>query len=418
MSLTDLPHELLLSISDLLEKFCDINALNRTIKRLYWHLNHHLYSLDVQTTGGQALRWAAKHGSRHTAWLSLTEGADIEALDRVTIPCRLRCLGFYSSSTRLTPLQTALCYGSDSVARTLIHHGAISLSPYPTELGNCTNLHMAAAMGLAFALKVLTDHGMDVKAQDMQLRTPLHYAATIQPWNSLDQARVVMLLLANNADPNKEDSEGISPVSIGKRRSNLVVRMLSEKGAAVQAYEISSQDQELFRMWRIAKERREETEWAEKLKEKKLGIEHVNLERSRKKEKKRVTAEQRTTTTRSQERAKLGRRTSQSIVQTCAKDEAHQSTAAQKVVETEAMIEFAWPERQETVKEGWSRMRKEADQRSRVTSTPDLLTKADCNHISGLWKCRVRKTCQSCGLSAKGLSLCTDCGFVICIRCN
>jgi hypothetical protein len=51
-----------------------------------------------------------------------------------------------------------------------------------------------------------------------------------------------MLLLANNADPNKEDSEGRRPVSIGKRRSNLVVRMLSKKGAAVQAYEISLQD--------------------------------------------------------------------------------------------------------------------------------------------------------------------------------
>jgi hypothetical protein len=67
-------------------------------------------------------------------------------------------------------------------------------------------------------------------------------------------------------------------------------------------------------MWRIAKERREETESAEKLKEEKLGIERVSRERSRKKEKKRVVAEQRTTTTRSQERPKLGKRTSQSIV--------------------------------------------------------------------------------------------------------
>jgi hypothetical protein len=57
-----------------------------------------------------------------------------------------------------------------------------------------------------------------------------------------------MLLLANNADPNKEDLEGVDLVSIRKRRSNLVVRMLLEKGAAVRAYGISSQDQELFRM--------------------------------------------------------------------------------------------------------------------------------------------------------------------------
>jgi hypothetical protein len=95
MSLTDVLHELLLPISDVLEKFRYINALNQTTERLYWHLNHHLYSLDVQTTGSSTLRWAAKTGSRHMAWLSLTDGADIEAQDLVRIPCRLRCLGFY-----------------------------------------------------------------------------------------------------------------------------------------------------------------------------------------------------------------------------------------------------------------------------------------------------------------------------------
>lgn len=118
------------------------------------------------------MRWAAKHGSRRTAWLSLVEGANIEALDLEMIPNGLKCLGFHSRSTYLTPLQTALCYGSDSVARTLIHHGAISSSTYPTELGNCTNLHMAAGMGLTFALKILIDQGMDVEVQDIQLRTP------------------------------------------------------------------------------------------------------------------------------------------------------------------------------------------------------------------------------------------------------
>jgi hypothetical protein len=31
-------------------------CLNRTSKRLYWHLSYYLYSLDIQTTGGLALR--------------------------------------------------------------------------------------------------------------------------------------------------------------------------------------------------------------------------------------------------------------------------------------------------------------------------------------------------------------------------
>jgi hypothetical protein len=418
MSLPNLPHELLLSISDVLEKFRYINALNRTSKRLYSHLNHHLYSLDVRTRGGSALRWAAKHESKHTARLSLAEGADIEALDLVTIPCRLRCLGFYSRLTSLTPLQTALCYGSDSVATTLIHHGAICSSPYPTELGNCTNLHMAAATGLTFALKILVDRGLNVEALDMQLRTPLHYAATTQPRNSLDKARVVMLLLANDANPEKKDSRGLRPISIGKRRSNVVVRMLSESGAATQAYETSLQDQELFRVWRIAKKRREETEWAEKLKEKQLDVQRTTREWSRRKEKTKVTAEQRSIATRSQEREGMERQNSQSIVQACAKDQIHQLAAAQRVVETKEVVEFAWPKRQEAAREEWSRLRKEADQRIRVTNVPDLLTKANCKHISGLWRCRTRKTCQSCGISAKMLSLCTDCGVVLCTQCS
>jgi hypothetical protein len=110
MSLPALPLELLLEIGKLLERFGYINALARTNKRLYWHLNNHLYFLDVQVTGGSALMWATQRGLRRTAWLSLAEGADIEALNVVTIPRPLRCLGFGSMSACLTPLQIALCY--------------------------------------------------------------------------------------------------------------------------------------------------------------------------------------------------------------------------------------------------------------------------------------------------------------------
>ncbi|KAF2803741.1 ankyrin [Mytilinidion resinicola] len=418
-SLPNLPHELLLSISDLLVRFRYINALAQTNKRLYWHLNNYLYSLDVHVTGGSALIWAAQRGLRRTAWLSLAEGADIEASNVVTIPRQLGCLSFDSMSTCLTPLQTALCYGSDSVARFLINHGAISSSSYPPELCSCTNLHMAAAMGLTSALKILIDQGMDVGARDGRLQTPLHYTATVQHRNSLDQARVVMLLLLNNADPITEDSQGTRPVSIGKKRSNPVVKMLSEKGAAVKAYEISLQDRELFGMWRMSKERREEAAWLEEKKEKQLAIERAKRERDQDNKKKRVAAEQRRAIAKSREREEMTRRKgAQKVIQTYAKERADQTAAAQKVVKEEARIEKARSERQGAVKEAWSRMRKEADQRGRVTTKPDLLTKADCNHPSGLWKCRVRKTCQSCEISAKWLSLCTDCGFVICMRCN
>jgi hypothetical protein len=101
--------------------------------------------------------WATQRGLRRTAWLSLAEGADIEALNVVTIPRLLRCLGFGSMSACLTPLQIALCYRSDSVARFIINRGAITSSSYPPELCSCTNLHIAAAMGLTSTLKTLID---------------------------------------------------------------------------------------------------------------------------------------------------------------------------------------------------------------------------------------------------------------------
>jgi Ankyrin repeats (many copies) len=415
MSLPDIPHELLLSISELLEQFRYINALAQTNKRLYWHLNSYLYSLDVHVTGGSALMWAAQRDLRRTAWLSLAEGADTEASNVVTVPRSLRCLDFSSMSTRLTALQIALCYGSDSTARLLINHGAISSSFYPPQLCSCTNLHMAAAMGLLSVLKILIDQGMNIEARDGRLRTPLHYAVEMQRRNPLEQARVVMWLMLNNADPMTEDAQGRRPVSIGKKRSNPIVKMLSEKGVAVEAYEISLQDQELFQIWR-----KEEAARAEEKKEKQLAIERIKRERDREtKKKKRVAAEQRIGIVKSQEQEEMARREeAQKVPQKYANERPDQLAAEQKEVNEDVRIEEARSERHDALREAWTRMREEADQRSRVTTKPDRLTKAECSHPSGLWKCKVRKTCKCCRKSAKWLSICTDCGFAICAQCN
>ncbi|ORY10313.1 ankyrin repeat-containing domain protein [Clohesyomyces aquaticus] len=413
MSLPSLPHELLLSVCDLLQRFCDINALAQTNKQLYWHLNNYLYALDSHKTRASALVWAAQHGMRPTAWLSLAEGADTEGLYFAIIPRSLGCLGFDSWAAYLTPLQIALCYGSDSVARTLIDRGASPSSLYPSKLCSCTALHLAAALGLTSIMKILMDRGMNVNAQDERLQTPLHYAVTMQHEDSLAQARAVLLLLGNNADRTIEDSQGRRPISIAKKRSSPIVRILSEKGAAVQAYEVSSEDQEIFGMWRIARERREEAKWAEGLKEKQLAIKRIKRERNRKK--KRVAPSKRVARARSQEREETARRReAQNMAETYAKDGASQLTAAQEIVEEKVRIKKACLERHDTARETWARMRTEADQRSRMTTRADV----QCNHPSGLWKCKVRKTCHSCGISGKWPLLCADCGFVICIRCK
>ena len=101
-----------------------LNALVRVTKRLYWHLNDYLYRFDVRTTGGSALTWAARRGLKRTAWLSLSEGAEIEATQQVLIPRPLKCLGFKCAATFLTQFQIALCYGSEHIASLLVDRGA------------------------------------------------------------------------------------------------------------------------------------------------------------------------------------------------------------------------------------------------------------------------------------------------------
>ncbi|PVH91543.1 ankyrin [Periconia macrospinosa] len=275
MSLPNLPRELLLSISDILHRLRYINTLAQTNRRLYWQLNSYLYSLDVHATGGSALAWAAQSGLRKTAWLSLAGGANTEAVNPITIPRSLECLGFRYTSIYLTSLQIALSHRSDSVARLLINHGALPSPVFPPKMCSRTNIHIAAAMGLTSALKIMINQGADVGARDGCLRTPLHYTVAIQGRNSLEQARVVMLLLSNNADPETEDAQGRSPISMGKKRSNPVAKILSGKGAIIEAYEISLRDQETFEAWRILKENREEATWAA---EKKTGQLSVDLQ--------------------------------------------------------------------------------------------------------------------------------------------
>jgi hypothetical protein len=422
MSLPDLPHELLLSICELLGKTRYINSLAQTNNQLYWHLNAYLYSMDVRATKGSALTWAAQQGLRRTAWLSLTEGADIEASRMGTIPHPLRDLGFGHLPISLTPLQVALCYGSDSVARLLLNHGAISSSSYPRQLSSCTNIHMAAAMGNTAALKILIDQGMDVNACDRRLRTPLHYAVTTMYRNWLEQAHVVMLLLSNNADPMTEDIEGTRPVSIGRKRSNPVAKLLCEK-RTVEAYEISLQDQQLFVMWRMAKERceavalveeKEEALWAEERKEKQLAIARTKRDRNRKNKKKRHAAKHRMVRDKSPEREEASGRGETRNANRIYEIGVAGQRAAQYTIKEESTLDSTRSETMDAAREAWSRMREEADQRRRSTTLPNT----ECDHPSGLWRCSARKSCRYCGISMKGLSFCTDCESAICMRCN
>jgi hypothetical protein len=384
MSLSKLPYELLLSITELINPLRDINALVRTNKWLYHYLNDYLYRLDVQATGGSVLMWAAKRGSKRTAWLSLAEGADIEALHAVMIPCQLRCLGFNSVTTCLSPLQIALCYGSGSVAMLLIEHGAITTK----FLGSCTNLHIASAMGLTSTVKALIDHGANPEAQDKQLRTPLHYAVSMKCLDWLEQGRTAMWLLAKNANPEAEDVEKRRPTSIAKRSSNPFLKMLFKKGAEVSQYESPFQDQDILELRRLTKERNEEEAWRNERRKKQLAGELASravTKREKDREmsrQKRAAAERKIAITRAREQTELARkREAQERAQKIAREEVDKGTAAQLRIE-ERKAEKARDERHNNIRENWSRLRKKADQKSQEPSRPDLRARSDCNHLS------------------------------------
>ena len=315
--------------------------------------------------------WAAKRGLKRTAWLSLAEGADIEALHIVMIPHQLRCLDFKSVTTCLTSLQIALCYGSDSVARFLIEHGAITAKSYPPELDNCTSLHMASATCLTSVVKALIDHDANVEARDKKLRTPLHYAVSMQRPDWPEQGRTVMWLLAKKANPGIEDVERRRPTSVAKQSSNPFVKMLFKKGAEVAQYEALFQDQDVLELRRLTKERNEEEAWRNERKENQRASELASRA-VRKREKnremgmqKRVAAEQKVAITKARDQKELARkRETQENTLKIARAEANRVAAARSKIEEEGRVEKAREERQNGVRENWSRLRKKAEQES------------------------------------------------------
>ena len=88
-------------------------------------------------------------------------------------------------------------------------------------------------MGLTSVVRALLDRDMDVEARDDKLRTPIHYAATIQNVDWPAQGRIVMWLLTKSANPETEDTQRRCPASIGKKCPNPFIQMQFRKGAEV-----------------------------------------------------------------------------------------------------------------------------------------------------------------------------------------
>jgi len=274
-------------------------------------------------------------------------------------------------------------------------------------------------------VKVLIDQGANLEARDGQLRTPLHYAVLLQHADWPEQGRTVMWLLAKNANADAEDVGRRRPASIAKQSSNPFLRMLFKKGAKVAQYEAMFLDQDILELKRLTKERNEEEAQKRERREKQRAVELASravTKREKDREigrQKRVALEQKIAITRAREQEELARkREAQERAQKIAREAVDRVATTQLKIEEEGRAANIREEKHNSIRENWSGLRKKADQKSQEPSKPDLRARSDCNHLSGWWKSKVRKACQSCNLSTKSPILCPDCGFVICRQCN
>ncbi|PSN45985.1 Transient receptor potential channel pyrexia [Blattella germanica] len=103
-----------------------------------------------------------------------------------------------------TPLHVAAAMGSAVCVRLLLEHGAdvrVQFGPRKT-----TALHLAAEDGNAECAKLLVDAGAEINARNHRRQTPLHIAALAQSGETME------LLLKRGADANAEDTDGRTPL--------------------------------------------------------------------------------------------------------------------------------------------------------------------------------------------------------------
>jgi hypothetical protein len=154
------------------------------------------FSVDTQDRqGATALLHACGMGHRDVAARLLDAGADTAL----------------AAANGMTPLAAAVAARRDTLVALLLEHGAAVDQRLP---GDATALMVAAAMGYPEIAEQLLDGGADIQAVDARGHGALHAAAQFgfEHNDSLRARRLFDALLKRDADVNRADKEGYTPL--------------------------------------------------------------------------------------------------------------------------------------------------------------------------------------------------------------
>ena len=210
MAILGIPNELLLKIAEYLS-IRNLNHFLLTCCRLKVLLTPLLYKLGLKDISGlTALQLAAQDGHAYLAEQAILGGADIEKL-------------WDWSGLLWTPLHLAAHFGHPGVASILTKHGA---NVAAIDINQQTPLHLAAKSGYSAVISTLVEHGADTAANDLNQQTPLHLAA------DSGYSTVFSTLVKYGANINASDSNQQTPLHLAVLAQNEeAIKVLLDLGA-------------------------------------------------------------------------------------------------------------------------------------------------------------------------------------------
>lgn len=122
-----------------------------------------------------------------------------------------------TNSDGTTPIQMAILNKNVEVLKFLLENGA---SLDVRSEAKYTLLHYAAGACNTEIIEFLLEKGLDVNAQDFKGNTPLHFFFIYADCDTR-AANVIKLFLASEADINKKNNAGHTPLDLCKRIKNV-----------------------------------------------------------------------------------------------------------------------------------------------------------------------------------------------------